>query len=133
MRLVVQRVSEASVVVDKNTVGAIRTGLVILVGIAKSDTEWTRSIFRIKCSACESFLMSAGKMNRNVVDAGGSLLVVSQFTLYGDCRKGRRPSFDDAATPEQAQALYNYFVERCEAGRYQSKPASFRRPWKCAS
>jgi len=116
MRLILQRVSEASVTVAGNTVGSIGTGLVILAGIAKSDTESEVDHLADKVLGLRIFPDSEGKMNRNVVDAGGSLLVVSQFTLYGDCRKGRRPSFDQAAVPEQAQSLYNYFVERLRAG-----------------
>jgi len=116
MRLVVQRVSEASVVIGENTVGAIRTGLVILVGIAKSDMRKDAEYLSDKVLGLRVFPDDTGKMNRSVVDAEGSLLVVSQFTLYGDCRKGRRPSFDDAASPEQAQEIYTYFVERLKAG-----------------
>ena len=116
MRLLLQRVSQASVTVDGNTVGSIRTGLLILAGMAKTDTEAEIDYLSDKVLGLRIFPDSAGKMNRNIVDAGGSLLVVSQFTLYGDCRKGRRPSFDDAAPPEQAQALYNYFVERLRRG-----------------
>ena len=116
MRLVIQRVSGASVVVDDKTVGSIRTGLVILCGIAKSDSESDVEHLSDKVLGLRIFQDEAGKMNRNVVEAGGSLLVVSQFTLYGDCRRGRRPSFDDAAPAEQAQALYNYFVETLRRG-----------------
>ena len=116
MRLVLQRVSEASVTVGGVTVGSIRTGLVILAGVAKIDTELDADYLSDKVLGLRIFPDSSGKMNRNVVDAGGSLLVVSQFTLYGDCRKGRRPSFDQAAAPERAQALYNYFVEKLRLG-----------------
>jgi D-aminoacyl-tRNA deacylase len=116
MRLVLQRVSEARVTVDGNTVGSIRTGLVILAGMARSDTESEVKYLSGKVLGLRVFPDSSGKMNRNIVDAGGSLLIVSQFTLYGDCRKGRRPSFDQAAAPEQAQALYNYLVARLRSG-----------------
>lgn len=116
MRLVLQRVSEARVSVGGITVGSIRTGLLILVGMAKSDTKSEIDRLSDKVLGLRIFPDSSGKMNLNIVDAGGSLLVVSQFTLYGDCRKGRRPSFDEAATPEQAQALYDYFVERLRSG-----------------
>ena len=116
MRLLLQRVSEASVTVDGNTVGSIRTGLLILAGMAKTDTESEVDYLSDKVLGLRIFPDSAGKMNRNVVDAGGSLLIVSQFTLYGDCRKGRRPSFDEAAAPEHAQALYNYFVDKLRSG-----------------
>ena len=116
MRLVVQRVSEASVTAGGVTVGSIRTGLVILAGVAKTDTVSDVDFLSDKVLGLRIFPDGSGKMNRNVVDAGGSLLVVSQFTLYGDCRKGRRPSFDEAAAPEHAQALYNYFVEKLRLG-----------------
>jgi len=116
MRLILQRVSEASVIVAGKTVGSIRTGLVILAGMAKSDTERDVDYLSDKVLGLRIFPDSDGKMNLSVADAGGSLLVVSQFTLYGDCRKGRRPSFDRAAAPERAQALYDYFVERLRRG-----------------
>jgi D-tyrosyl-tRNA(Tyr) deacylase len=116
MRLVLQRVSEASVSVGGITVGSIRTGLLILVGMAKSDTLSEVNYLSDKVLGLRIFPDSSGKMNLNIVDAGGSLLVFSQFTLYGDCRKGRRPSFDEAAAPEQAQSLYNYFVEKLRNG-----------------
>ena len=116
MRLLIQRVSEASVTVEGNTVGSIRTGLLILAGMAKTDTESEVDYLSDKVLGLRIFPDSAGKMNRNIVDAGGSLLIVSQFTLYGDCRKGRRPSFDDAAAPEHAHALYNYLVQKLRSG-----------------
>jgi D-aminoacyl-tRNA deacylase len=116
MRLVLQRVSEASVSVGGVTVGSIRAGLLILAGMAKSDTISEVDYLSEKVLGLRIFPDSSGKMNRNIVDAGGSLLVVSQFTLYGDCRKGRRPSFDEAAAPEQAQSLYNHLVEKLRDG-----------------
>ena len=116
MRLLLQRVSEARVTVDGNTVGSIRTGLLILAGMAKTDTESEVDYLSDKVLGLRIFPDSTGKMNRNIVDAGGSLLIVSQFTLYGDCRKGRRPSFDEAAGPEHAQALYNYLVHKLRSG-----------------
>jgi len=116
MRLILQRVSEASVTVDGVTTGAIHNGLVILVGMAKSDTLSEVDYLTDKILGLRIFPDGSGKMNRSIVDAGGSLLVVSQFTLYGDTRKGRRPSFDAAAPPEQAQALYNCFVEKLRLG-----------------
>jgi len=116
MRLLLQRVSQASVTVDGNTVGSIRTGLLILAGMAKTDTESEVDYLSDKILGLRIFPDSTGKMNRNIVEAGGSLLIVSQFTLYGDCRKGRRPSFDDAAGPEHAQALYNYLVHKLRSG-----------------
>jgi D-aminoacyl-tRNA deacylase len=116
MRLLLQRVSEASVTVGGNTVGSIRTGLLILAGMARTDTESEVDYLSDKVLGLRIFPDSSGKMNRNIVDAGGSLLIVSQFTLYGDCRKGRRPSFDEAASPEHAQALYNYLIHKLRSG-----------------
>jgi len=116
MRLVIQRVKEAYVTVDESTVGSIRTGLLVFVGISKSDTPADADYLLDKVQGLRIFPDAAGKMNRNVQEAGGSLLLVSQFTLYGDCRKGRRPSFDRAAAPDQALTLYNYFVEAARRG-----------------
>ena len=126
MRLVVQRVSEASVTAGGVTVGSIRTGLVILAGLAKTDTVSDVDYLSDKILGLRIFPDSSGKMNRNVVDAGGSLLVVSQFTLYGDCRKGRRPSFDEAAAPEHAQALYNCLVEKLRLGPVPVETGQFQ-------
>jgi len=116
MRLVLQRVSEASVAIGEVTAGSIRTGLVILAGIAKSDTERDVDYLAEKVLGLRIFPDDCGKMNLNIAEAGGSILVVSQFTLYGDCRRGRRPSFDEAAPPEQAQSLYNCLVEKLRRG-----------------
>jgi D-tyrosyl-tRNA(Tyr) deacylase len=126
MRLVLQRVSEASVTAGGVTVGSIRTGLVILAGLAKTDTVSDVDYLSEKILGLRIFPDSSGKMNRNVVDAGGSLLVVSQFTLYGDCRKGRRPSFDEAAAPEHAQALYNCLVEKLRLGPVPVETGQFQ-------
>ena len=112
MKLVIQRVKEATVTVDGHVTGAIRTGLVVLVGIAKTDTEQDADYLVDKLVGLRIFPDEGGKMNRDLQQAGGSLLLVSQFTLYGDCRRGRRPSFDQAALPDEALALYSYFVER---------------------
>jgi D-tyrosyl-tRNA(Tyr) deacylase len=116
MKIVIQRVSQARVDVGSSTSGSIRTGLLILLGISKQDTEADADYLLEKTLGLRIFPDDAGKMNRNVQEAAGALLVVSQFTLYGDCRKGRRPSFDQAAAPEQALALYNYFVECARRG-----------------
>src|SRR5206468_3403536 len=116
MKLVIQRVSEAEVTVGETTVGAIRTGLVVLLGISKLDTEKDADYLSDKVLGLRIFPDENGKMNRNVAEANGSILIVSQFTLYGDCRKGRRPSFDAAAAPEMALGLYNYFVETIRKG-----------------
>ncbi|HTP30557.1 MAG TPA: D-aminoacyl-tRNA deacylase [Candidatus Acidoferrales bacterium] len=116
MRLIIQRVSEASVIVGDSTAGAIRTGLVVLVGIAKSDDTADADYLADKLLGLRIFPDDFGKMNRNIAQAQGALLIISQFTLYADCRKGRRPSFDQAAPPERAQALYNYFVDTLRRG-----------------
>jgi D-tyrosyl-tRNA(Tyr) deacylase len=116
MKLVIQRVREARVVVEGSTTGSIRTGLLVFIGIARSDTENDADYLVDKLLGLRIFPDDAGKMNRNVQEADGSLLVVSQFTLYGDCRKGRRPSFDEAAPPDRAIALYNYFLELTKKG-----------------
>jgi D-tyrosyl-tRNA(Tyr) deacylase len=116
MRLVIQRVREARVIVDSSSTGTISTGLLLFIGISKEDTPAEADYLLDKVIHLRLFPDDAGKMNRSVQEAGGSLLLVSQFTLYADCRKGRRPSFDQAAPPEQAQALYNYFVESARKG-----------------
>jgi D-tyrosyl-tRNA(Tyr) deacylase len=105
MRLVIQRVREAHVVVDSSSTGTISTGLLLFIGISKEDTPADADYLLDKVIHLRLFPDDAGKMNRSVQEVGGSLLLVSQFTLYADCRKGRRPSFDQAAPPEQAQAL----------------------------
>ena len=98
------------------TAGSIRTGLLVFLGVSRTDTFEDADYLAEKLLGLRIFPDDDGKMNRNVREAGGSLLIVSQFTLYGDCRKGRRPSFDQAAPPERAQDLYNYFVESARRG-----------------
>lgn len=115
MRAVVQRVSRASVEVDSTIVGDIGAGVLVLLGVASSDTPNDAEYLAEKVANLRIFPDSEGKMNRSVAEAGGSALVVSQFTLYGDARKGRRPSYSDAAPPEKANELYQYFVERLKA------------------
>jgi D-tyrosyl-tRNA(Tyr) deacylase len=116
MKLVIQRVSEAYVQVDDSRVGSIRTGLVVFLGIGKLDSEDDADYLLDKLLGLRIFPDDNGKMNRSVQQASGSLLIISQFTLYGDCRRGRRPSFDQAAPPERAMFLYNYFVEAARRG-----------------
>jgi D-aminoacyl-tRNA deacylase len=116
MRLVIQRVSEARVLIEGRTQGSIRTGLMVLVGISKSDTRESAEYCADKLLGLRMFPDPADKMNLSVVDCKGAILVVSQFTLYGDCRKGRRPSFDEAAPPAEAQAIYNLFVDTLRRG-----------------
>jgi D-aminoacyl-tRNA deacylase len=112
VRIVLQRVSSARVDVAGETVGSIRTGLLIFLGVTHADTEEDVHYLADKVLQLRIFSDDDGRMNRSLLETGGSLLVVSQFTLYGDCRKGRRPSFDHAARPEQARALYERFIER---------------------
>ncbi len=111
MRLVIQRVKEARVEVEGKVTGSIGAGLVALLGISRTDSPKDADYLADKMAGLRIFQDENGKMNRSVVEAGGSVLVVSQFTLYGDCRKGRRPSFDSAAAPEMARGLYEYFVD----------------------
>ena len=111
MRAVLQRVTRACVRVDGETVGAIGPGLLILLGVGQGDGEAEARYLAGKSAGLRIFEDAQGKMNRSVVEAGGSVLVVSQFTLYGDCRKGRRPGFSAAAPPDLANRLYLNFVE----------------------
>ena len=115
MRLVLQRVSQARVVVAGETVGEIGAGLLVLLGVTHSDTIDNARWLAEKTLGLRIFADDEGKMNRSVVDAGGSVLVVSQFTLYGDCHKGRRPSFIQAAPPEIAVPLYEAFIDAIRA------------------
>jgi D-aminoacyl-tRNA deacylase len=110
MRAVVQRVSRAEVVVDGATVGRIGEGILALIGISREDTEKDLQWMAKKIVELRIFDDEAGKMNRSLLDIQGKLLVVSQFTLYGDCRKGRRPSYSEAAPPAEADKLYQDFV-----------------------
>jgi len=111
MRAVVQRVSRARVDVDGDTVGAIEQGLLVLLGVQAPDTERDADYLAAKIVGLRIFNDAQGKMNLDVQDVHGGVLVVSQFTLYGDARKGRRPSFVQAAPPEKAEHLYEYFLE----------------------
>jgi D-aminoacyl-tRNA deacylase len=110
MRAVVQRVTSASVQVDQEITGQIGAGLLVLLGVSKTDSAADAAFLAAKIANLRIFSDEDGKMNRSLLDSGGAMLVVSQFTLYGDCRKGRRPSFDQAAAPEQARSLYEHFL-----------------------
>jgi D-aminoacyl-tRNA deacylase len=126
MRAVVQRVSRAQVTVNGELTGEIGLGLLVLLGVGRDDSEADAAYLAEKIAGLRVFEDDQGKMNRSVRDVGGSVLAVSQFTLYGDVRHGKRPSFDAAAPPEKARQLYEFFVDqiraagsRCETGRFQ--------------
>lgn len=126
MRAVVQRVSRAKVSVNDWVSGEIGIGLLVLLGVGHEDAEADVVYLAEKLAGLRIFEDADGKMNRSVQEVGGAVLAVSQFTLYGDVRRGKRPSFDGAAPPEQARRLYEFFVERiqalgvrCETGRFQ--------------
>lgn len=111
MKAVIQRVGSASVTVDHQVVGEISRGMLVLLGVEKGDGEAQADWLVEKIVNLRIFEDQAGKMNLSLRDIGGSLLIVSQFTIAGNCEKGRRPSFDSAAPPDEGQRLYNYFVE----------------------
>ncbi|MCU0246688.1 MAG: D-aminoacyl-tRNA deacylase [Bryobacter sp.] len=115
MRIVLQRVLAASVEVEGATCGEIGRGLLVLLGVSRADSEKDIDYLVEKTLGLRIFPDQEGKMNLSVSETGGELLIVSQFTLYGDCRKGRRPSFDQAAPPELARSLYERFVEKAAA------------------
>lgn len=126
MRAVLQRVSRAKVTIGGEVTGEIGLGLLVLLGVGEGDIRTDADYLVEKIIGLRIFEDAGGKMNLSVVEVGGALLAVSQFTLYGDARRGRRPSFDSAAPPEHARELYEYFVEkvraaglRCETGRFQ--------------
>ncbi len=126
MRAVVQRVGQARVTVNGEVAGQIRRGLAVLIGIGKSDTPADADYLAQKIAGLRIFEDQHGKMNLAAAEVGGAVLAVSQFTLYGDVRHGKRPSFDAAAPPQQARGVFEHFVERiraaglrCETGRFQ--------------
>jgi len=126
MKAVVQRVKESSVTVDSNVIGKIGAGLLVLLGIAKKDTINDMDFIADKILNLRIFEDANKKMNRSILDTGGEMLVVSQFTLLGDCRKGRRPSFIDAAEPEKANELYEKFVEKIRSKDIKVETGIFR-------
>ncbi|RJP76570.1 MAG: D-tyrosyl-tRNA(Tyr) deacylase [Desulfobacteraceae bacterium] len=112
MKAVIQRVKQSSVTVDGKIVGSIQRGMLILLGVSQEDRESDADYLADKIANLRIFEDAAGKMNLSLLDTGGQALVVSQFTLLGDCRKGRRPSFINAAPPEKANHLYEYFTQK---------------------
>ena len=126
MRAVVQRVTRASVVVDGQVTGAIESGVLVLLGVGRQDTPKDADYLLDKITGLRIFDDPAGKMNLSLVDVGGALLVVSQFTLYGDVRRGRRPSFDKAAPPDLARSLYEYFVQQARARQIRTETGIFQ-------
>jgi D-tyrosyl-tRNA(Tyr) deacylase len=130
MRAVLQRVSRASVTVDGQVVGRIDAGWLVLLGVAKGDLDDDADRLAEKVSVLRAFADDAGKMNRSVAEAGGGVLVVSQFTLLADCRGGRRPSFTEAADPGEAERLYLQFVDKVKATGLPVVTGTFRADMK---
>ena len=126
MRMVIQRVKEARVEAEGRVSGMISAGLLLLLGIAKADSNRDADYLVDKVLGLRIFSDDSGKMNRSVLDVNGALLIVSNFTLYGDCTKGRRPSFDLAADPEKALELYQYFVNRARTAPITVETGVFR-------
>lgn len=125
MRAIVQRVSRASVTIDGQQTAKIEQGLLILLGIHTTDTQAEMQVLADKCTGLRIFTDENGKMNLSCDAVGGSLLVVSQFTLYGNCKKGKRPSFIEAARPETAIPLYEAFVARCRQHGFAVQTGEF--------
>jgi D-tyrosyl-tRNA(Tyr) deacylase len=125
MRAVLQRVTQSKVTVDGRPVAAIGRGLLVLLGIGPADTTAEADFLAEKCAHLRIFEDDTGKTNLSIMDIRGEALVVSQFTLYADARKGRRPSFTDAATPETAEPLVRYFVERLNASGVPARSGEF--------
>jgi D-tyrosyl-tRNA(Tyr) deacylase len=126
MRAVVQRVSCATVTVDGEETGSIDVGLLVFLGVGEDDDEEDLRYIVRKTAGLRIFEDNAGKMNLSVIDSGGAVLAVPQFTLYGDCRKGRRPSFTSAGSPDQAERLYLEFVDRLRARDIEVATGSFQ-------
>jgi D-tyrosyl-tRNA(Tyr) deacylase len=126
MKLVIQRVKEARVTVAGQTVGHIKKGMLILLGVAQNDTPAEADAMVKKVLELRIFEDDAGKMNLSIGDIKGEFLVVSQFTLLGDCRKGRRPSFDGAADPKKGEELYEYFVRKLRGHHLKVETGQFR-------
>ncbi len=128
MRLIIQRITEGRVIIEGAVAGTVGPGLCVFLGIAKGDSKEDAAYLAEKVAELRIFEDNAGKMNLSLVEVSGEVLVVSEFTLYGDCTKGRRPSFSQAAPPQEAEALYNYFIRRLKdlglkvaTGKFQAK------------
>jgi D-tyrosyl-tRNA(Tyr) deacylase len=126
MRAVIQRVSQASVAVNGREVGSIAGGMLVLLGIEKNDEDSDIALLCRKLLSLRIFSDSAGKLNLSIQDINGAILVISQFTLYGDCRKGNRPSFSQAAPPEQARLLYDRFLSTIQRGGVHVETGEFQ-------
>lgn len=126
MRVIVQRVKSAKIRIDSSVTASIGIGLTLLIGIAKGDSNRDADYLVAKIAGLRIFSDEAGKMNQDIRQVGGSLLVVSNFTVYGDTRKGKRPSFDLAAVPADARVLYDYFVERARLTEIPVETGSFQ-------
>ena len=126
MRLVIQRVKSAKVAIGGKVVAQIGTGMLVFIGVAKEDSEKDVDFLVSKITQLRIFEDANGKMNLSIREVGGDFLVVSQFTLLGDCGQGRRPSFDAAAAPEKGEALYNRFVTKLSAGDFKVETGQFR-------
>ena len=132
MRVVLQRVTSASVTVEQHTIGQISHGLLVLVGIAQADTTAEADWLANKTVELRIFEDANGKMNRSLLQTGGSVLVVSQFTLLANCQKGRRPAFTDAAPPKQAEQLYEYYADALRSKGIRVEQGSFGADMKVA-
>ena len=130
MRFVIQRVKEACVRVDSETIGEIGKGYLVLVGVSDSDTEQTADKMIRKMIGLRIFEDDNGKTNLSLADVGGSLLLVSQFTLYANCKKGNRPSFIEAGDPEKANAIYEYVIRECKSPYLTYRPEALAQRWK---
>lgn len=125
MKLVIQRVKEASVEVDKKIVGSIKNGFLVLLGVTHGDTKQEADYLVKKLCNLRVFSDENDKMNLGLKDVNGELLIISQFTLYADCAKGNRPSFSEAARPEMANELYEYFCEKCKENEIKVEKGIF--------
>ncbi len=133
MRILIQRITEGKVTREGKTIGEVGPGLCIFLGIAREDTEQNATYLAEKVTKLRIFEDAAGKMNRSLAEARGEILVVSEFTLYGDCVKGNRPSFSQAAPPDQAEKLYRLFVQRLRAYGFRVSTGQFQAKMEVAT